>query len=56
MVSRCKYCGSVAPDYSDLCNGCANLEDSSLDQDDYDNFYAIPWYADAFLYEEIEDE
>lgn len=26
MITRCKWCGSIAPDFSDVCDGCANIE------------------------------
>ena len=26
MISRCKWCNSVCPDFSDVCDGCANIE------------------------------
>ncbi len=26
MISRCKWCNSVCPDFSEVCDGCANIE------------------------------
>jgi RNA polymerase subunit RPABC4/transcription elongation factor Spt4 len=26
MINRCRYCGDIAPDYSDMCDSCAELE------------------------------
>ncbi len=43
MISRCKWCESICPDFSDVCDGCANIEFECEDHKEYD------------LYEEIED-
>jgi hypothetical protein len=29
MISRCKFCSDIAPDFSDLCDSCAELESVS---------------------------
>lgn len=26
MINRCKYCGDIAPDFSDMCDTCAYIE------------------------------
>ncbi len=26
MINRCKWCNSVCPDFSEVCDGCANIE------------------------------
>lgn len=26
MISRCKFCGSICPDFSDICDLCAIIE------------------------------
>ena len=25
-MNRCKYCGDRSPDFSDMCDSCANIE------------------------------
>lgn len=26
MINRCRWCNSICPDFSDVCDGCANIE------------------------------
>jgi len=26
MINRCKYCDDIAPDFSDMCDSCAFIE------------------------------
>lgn len=51
MISRCKYCGDIAPQYSNLCDTCAFIESEGgtlsiyreIDEEDY---YESDYYND----------
>ena len=36
-MNRCKYCGDIAPDFSDMCDTCANLELEDIEMYEVEN-------------------
>jgi len=38
MISRCKFCDDIAPDFSNMCDSCAELEQYEIDDMDYHNY------------------
>ena len=30
MINRCKYCGSICPDYTDVCDACNFIEQQEI--------------------------
>lgn len=37
MINRCKYCGSVCPDFSDMCDLCCLLESEEETEIEYND-------------------
>lgn len=34
MISRCKYCGDICPDFSEICDTCAYIEETCKENKD----------------------
>lgn len=43
MINRCIYCGEICPDFSDMCDTCAELE-AEL-QVEVDDFFEPEFYV-----------